>query len=144
MGGIMSYRRLRERNGLQRTLPLDADPYSEQSALRPKSLNTYMLLGDWNRFESDILGYSCWCPRGSCLCGHGQPSHRLMILSDGPAMRLMDCLADDCACEAWDTRPPHRDGNICPANDYAAKIARRAGVETDAVRAVVRALMETQ
>ena len=135
----MSYRRLRERNNLERTIPLDADPYTQDATGTPGTL-----LGDWNRFERDVAGLSCWCPRGNCVCGHGSASHSLALIDGGPAMRYTYCLKPECTCRSWDAQPPHRDETICPANDYAANVARRAGVNTDHVRAVVRALMETQ
>ena len=64
MGGYMTYRRLRQRNGLSwRPAPAN-DPYPpagicEQNKHIP---NFYMVVGDWNRFEQDILGVGMQAP----------------------------------------------------------------------------------
>jgi hypothetical protein len=151
MGGIMSYRRLRERNRLQREVPLPADPYSESiDRIASTYTNTGMLLGDWNRFERDVLGYSCWCGKHTC-CDHDSDEHNTEFIVEGkPYKRLTSC--NSCECKQWDSRPLHKDGSICPDNTYAGRIAehvnksRTSGPVLSAgdIRYVLRAFMEVQ
>jgi hypothetical protein len=123
----MSYRRLRNRNRLDRRVPLEADPYSgplepyvqtwldehpdwwksreEVPSYVMDEQSRHMIRGELNRFERDILGLSCWCPSGNGWTRHG----------DDP----------------------------CPSNRYASEVAERAGVTPEQVRAVMRAVMES-
>jgi hypothetical protein len=169
MGGIMSYRRFRERNGLKRTVPIEADPYSEPrspaeekwyadtgydkitrvtdkppipSWIEHEQRQRY-LRGELNRFERDVLGVSCWCPTrpGCATCDHPHTSH--------PADKTDEfvwtwaCRSPGCPCGRWTPYgPEHVGGVICPSNTYASAIAYEAGTTPEVVRAVVAALME--
>lgn len=56
MGGTMPYLRFRGRNGLTWRPTEHPDPYPPASECEGRVLNTYLILGDLNRFERDVMG----------------------------------------------------------------------------------------
>jgi hypothetical protein len=153
MGGIMSYKRFRQRNNLARAVSLDADPYSTPLG-GLESISRYVALGDLNRFERDLLGLSCWCDhREGCeTCGHAWQWHPLDKGEAGDQW-AWPCLYRDCTCAKWKPfGPTHSGGEVCPSNHYAAQVAKRINEDRspaegvalyeEDVRAVLRALME--